>query len=67
MIHLDFADGTSAWLTDEQLKEQHPELYAKLRHFAGLAIGLFWRDTNGEAFSAGYVTHWMPFPEPPSC
>lgn len=31
MIHLDFADGTSKWLTDEQLKEQHPELYAKLR------------------------------------
>jgi len=31
MIHLDFADGTSAWLTDEQLKEQHPELYAALR------------------------------------
>lgn len=31
MIHLDYADGTSAWLTDEQLKEKHPELYAKLR------------------------------------
>ena len=31
MIHLDFVDGTSDWLTDEQLKEQHPELYAKLR------------------------------------
>jgi ribosome-binding protein aMBF1 (putative translation factor) len=31
MIHLDYADGTSEWLTDEQLKEKHPELYAKLR------------------------------------
>jgi len=31
MIHLDFADGTSAWLTDEQLKDQHPELYTSLR------------------------------------
>ena len=31
MIHLDYADGTSAWLTDEQLKEKHPELYASLR------------------------------------
>jgi len=31
MIHLDYADGTSAWLNDEQLKEKHPELYAKLR------------------------------------
>jgi ribosome-binding protein aMBF1 (putative translation factor) len=31
MIHLDYADGTSAWLTDEQLKAQHPELYSKLR------------------------------------
>lgn len=31
MIHVDYADGTSAWLTDEQLKERHPELYAALR------------------------------------
>ncbi len=31
MIHLDYADGTSAWLTDDQLKEKHPELYVKLR------------------------------------
>ena len=31
MIHLDFADGTSAWLSDEELREKHPELYAKLR------------------------------------
>jgi ribosome-binding protein aMBF1 (putative translation factor) len=31
MVHIDYADGTSAWLTDEQLKEKHPEIYAKLR------------------------------------
>lgn len=31
MIHIDYADGTSAWLTDEQLKEKHPALYAVLR------------------------------------
>ena len=31
MIHIDFSDGTSAWLTDTQMKEQHPELYARLR------------------------------------
>jgi len=31
MIHLDYADGTSAWLTDDQLKEKHPELYAIIR------------------------------------
>ena len=28
MIHLDYADGTSAWLTAEELKEKHPELHA---------------------------------------
>lgn len=35
--------------------------------FTGFHEGTIWRDTNGEVFSAGYVTHWMPFPEPPSC
>lgn len=28
MIHLDFSDGTSIWLTEEELKEQYPELHA---------------------------------------
>lgn len=28
MIHLDFTDGTSAWLTSEQLAEKYPELHA---------------------------------------
>lgn len=30
MNHIDFADGTSAWLTDEQLKQQYPDLHANL-------------------------------------
>ena len=30
MIHIDFADGHSEWLTDEQLKEKCPELHAHM-------------------------------------
>jgi len=37
MIHLDLADGTSEWLTDDQLKEKYPELYLALRKPASYA------------------------------
>ena len=36
MIHIDFADGHSEWLTDEQLKEKYPDLHAALRKPAPL-------------------------------
>lgn len=31
MIHLDLADGTSEWLTEEQLEAKYPGLYEELR------------------------------------
>jgi hypothetical protein len=40
--------------------EDEPESYSKWRR----TVGCWWG--NGRYYQRGYVTHWMPLPDPPT-